>query len=1532
MVGSSPDMGSLCLESRGMPLTPRPQSTQGRISSRNSNSQASLQSSLGSLYSEPDLSCSITKIEHILAERAKEKQADLRRAFYAYDVDRNLTVTKAEFRRVIEKFLLPLNAKQFQDLLAKLPINSDETVPYKVFLEKFCATDGSRVSSTNSRSSSSILSNCNMTLKQIEIRLREKISNNLKNLIRAFKLFDYNKDEHIRCYEVRRVLESYCFRMTDSQFERLCSRYHLSRTGTVNYKQFLEKLGICVEPCNKHISESVAQAMNWADGSQEKEKQRVVHRPMSEESAINLERLSVDEIDLAVRKKVRANYHSLFQAFSAFDVSKSGLISVEDLKSVFNNFIFPMNNEIFDGLMERFNIKTTGKIAWKPFLLHLTESTAMENRWAIPKQQNHKSVFPSAGSLQGENAPDSEETSKSAACRSEDYIMKFHADPVGRLIENSKSRDILQKLQKYFQERYPALKDLKSIITRQELRRILQSVPLRLSDKQVKDLMLLLDPEHSGIVHYNHILDLLEPQEGKKSQHCLNGSTTVKNDTREEAVWMTVEDILRDKIKQNWKEIQKAFMKSDPERTGTICLAELRKILETYCLSISDQHFEKLCQQQQNNNIQVSYQQFLEGLGLNSISKVNGTEVPSLNQQQDKKRLGKQENEDLILGKMMTVNEVKSELWQRIINCDTNIRKSFLMHKKQSNGKINKEGFKKVLHDCDIIMDEHQFNILADVLGFRNQDLNFSDFSERFKGPVPASKQCSSDAGDFNMRRMIADDCFNYIGDKLKYRLLDLHSVFDQLDRNHDGLVTMFDFRTLLDNCLLTTVEYHRFLGMLGLVPESKLAYLEFLKILKMIESKQGHCWNTSVSDSRHDEDSTLLECEQVHDFLANKAKTRWYDLTKAFKQIDSDGNLILQKKDMRDLLYHLCLPISTANFEKLWSWYDSDKKGLITHLEFLKKLKNRFASQAQMDSKQICPESQSSSLDHPNKQQHLHTDGTQQQKPQTGSLNIAALKSQLKAKFRNHHKGFNEAFDKLDKKNDGCVSVNDFQRVLKDHNYHLGEEQLKQLLVSLEIPMHNCKFSYSDFLRAIEDIEDKSLKRSPVLTFIPPENFQIPSPEKMLTKLKGIVAKSSGALFKAFKSFDKYGNGKINSLAFRKVLHNVCFKLTDREFNYLLSKLKLDSDYMVDWLDFLQSYNVYNYKATQMPEGQDQTTRPKSSQQLTMNEIMSRIRDVVNSCLYAITQEFEDVDYANIKVISKKHFKEIFFKHFMSLTDEEFENLWNHLPVNDFGNLDYHKFLKQFTGQTLDAQSKGSRATSPAKPSSAASVSRPPSETRYPKTASSTHSDSKPAEMAQLASVSPSISCEVIEQKLKKDVSKSWKGIEKDCKEKDTENLDEIDAKDFKDILKKFCIIMKPEEFQQLAKKYDIKNTGRFAYNEFLQRLVLSLGPLNMNAPQRMKIPHPKIPMSPGAEHKIFTNLMMRIQPCITKCWKLIRRTFKAYDDVGSGYISLFQFRQVLRQYGINITEEEFYYLSSYYDKYLQGMISYNEFLRAFL
>lgn len=39
-----------------------------------------------------------------------------------------------------------------------------------------------------------------------------------------------------------------------------------------------------------------------------------------------------------------------------------------------------------------------------------------------------------------------------------------------------------------------------------------------------------------------------------------------------------------------------------------------------------------------------------------------------------------------------------------------------------------------------------------------------------------------------------------------------------------------------------------------------------------------------------------------------------------------------------------------------------------------------------------------------------------------------------------------------------------------------------------------------------------------------------------------------------------------------------------------------------------------------------------------------------------------------------------------------------------------------------------------------------------------------------------------------------------------------------------------------------------------------------------------------------------------------------------------------MLRQFSINLSEEEFFHLLEYYDKTLSSKVSYNDFLRAFL
>ena len=71
---------------------------------------------------------------------------------------------------------------------------------------------------------------------------------------------------------------------------------------------------------------------------------------------------------------------------------------------------------------------------------------------------------------------------------------------------------------------------------------------------------------------------------------------------------------------------------------------------------------------------------------------------------------------------------------------------------------------------------------------------------------------------------------------------------------------------------------------------------------------------------------------------------------------------------------------------------------------------------------------------------------------------------------------------------------------------------------------------------------------------------------------------------------------------------------------------------------------------------------------------------------------------------------------------------------------------------------------------------------------------------------------------------------------------------------------------------------------------------------------PHPRAAFSPprgfwlfsqkeaGAETSSFYSALLRIQPKIVHCWRPMRRTFKAYDEGGTGFLSVADFRKVSR------------------------------------
>uniref|UniRef100_A0A8C9Q521 EF-hand domain-containing protein n=1 Tax=Spermophilus dauricus TaxID=99837 RepID=A0A8C9Q521_SPEDA len=67
---------------------------------------------------------------------------------------------------------------------------------------------------------------------------------NMKTITKAFKLIDVNKTGLVQPQELKRLLETFCLKMTDEEYKRFSKHYDIDKDTAVDYNVFLKNLGI----------------------------------------------------------------------------------------------------------------------------------------------------------------------------------------------------------------------------------------------------------------------------------------------------------------------------------------------------------------------------------------------------------------------------------------------------------------------------------------------------------------------------------------------------------------------------------------------------------------------------------------------------------------------------------------------------------------------------------------------------------------------------------------------------------------------------------------------------------------------------------------------------------------------------------------------------------------------------------------------------------------------------------------------------------------------------------------------------------------------------------------------------------------------------------------------------------------------------------------------------------------------------------------------------------------------------------------
>ncbi|XP_078353734.1 EF-hand calcium-binding domain-containing protein 6-like [Oculina patagonica] len=424
-------------------------------------------------------------VQGVSGGRKKEPYVDALSsfAFQTFDAEKTRTITQSEFKRALESFCIPLTEDQFDQLIKKVGTNRDGTISYLEFLEKYHqrggTPDGLRLLGTLHKFNQTKSPRDVLGMDEIENQLRRKMGGQLQSVMKALRLFDYNRDGQIQKHELRRVIENFCFRLTDEQFNKLWCKYDMTRNGhTLEYMDFLKRLGVNAKPKNQ---------LNKAGEGQQIVKLAAVNsRPRSShERKQSPPVLTITELEHKLRKKMIENHGNISRAFVAFDRRGDGFITLDELKRVLFNFAFPMSDKLFVELMDRCGIRANHKISYEQFLEKFQMPVTKGNGQTIPIKPSHK------------------------------------YNPVREAEQMPTTDDIWKLLHSKIMNSFSSVKQAFLVfddnkdgrVTKRDFRRVLESFCFRMSQQQFHELMAKIDPYNKGFVSYLDFLDRFEQRE-----------------------------------------------------------------------------------------------------------------------------------------------------------------------------------------------------------------------------------------------------------------------------------------------------------------------------------------------------------------------------------------------------------------------------------------------------------------------------------------------------------------------------------------------------------------------------------------------------------------------------------------------------------------------------------------------------------------------------------------------------------------------------------------------------------------------------------------------------------------------------------------------------------------------------------------------------------------------------------------------------------------------------------------------------------
>ncbi|XP_070191143.1 EF-hand calcium-binding domain-containing protein 6-like isoform X2 [Littorina saxatilis] len=575
--------------------------------------------------------------------------------------------------------------------------------------------------------------------------------------------------------------------------------------------------------------------------------------------------------------------------------------------------------------------------------------------------------------------------------------------------------------------------------------------------------------------------------------------------------------------------------------------------------------------------------------------------------------------------------------------------------------------------------------------------------------------------------------------------------------------------------------------------------------------------------------------------------------------------------------------------------------------------------------------------------------------KNQVSQTKMDCMVDCLSHKFDEKYIWMNMAFKLFDIQEDGCVMRIDFRRVLAEFGFPVTALQLSPLVSRFGMCITHGLISYRQLLSKLMNRNDA------FVSIILDEKIQTMTggsgtgaasdtdEESIARKLVEYLHQDYCKLATTLMRADRANKGVLPTQEVKTAVERcLSHTMTEKQWEDFQAKIPYDAEGNVRYIDFMLSFNggepgawnllkfgavtvPRNKVVNEAPEEVKQLERAKTEMPAKMvktseNRQLAQLRKELvlffTDHLHDVDKRFKELDRKSHRRFSQWQFGAILRLCGFPITEKELNEVWLSLKLSDdmmstFNNV-VMEFAPNFTPFHKHKE-EGEEDGPGGEGHGEGDTEGRASQQKLAQAVGDEYRRESPGERV----VSPRTYLFQIMAKVRPAVRANFASLRQTFRNADPHGYGSITFRRLQFEIDRLRSGLTPDERDQLVSQFDFKKTGRCNYLAF------------MKAFSEEPEPHSKFVYSPRThkmEKKPRDPIPRHAQKRLIKHWKNLRRGFQKNDRSRTGQMTIVDFKRVLKECGVPVSEEDLYHILSEFDTNMNGHLGYQEFLDALL